>query len=172
MNIEAILDLSRWAPSGDNTQPWRFEVVDPDHVVVHGHDTQDWVVYDIDGHPSHIGLGALLETMSIAASGQGARTEVSRRLDAPADRPTFDVRFIPDPATKSNPLLDSITRRVTQRRPMSTRPLTDDERSALEAAVDPRFRIAWKETPAERKKIAKLLFRIVKVYNIHSSIMG
>ena len=23
-----ILDLARWAPSGDNTQPWRFEIVD------------------------------------------------------------------------------------------------------------------------------------------------
>jgi nitroreductase len=23
---EQILDLARWAPSGDNTQPWRFEI--------------------------------------------------------------------------------------------------------------------------------------------------
>ena len=27
-----ILDLARWAPSGDNTQPWRFEIVADDHI--------------------------------------------------------------------------------------------------------------------------------------------
>ena len=25
-SIEALLDLARWAPSGDNSQPWRFIV--------------------------------------------------------------------------------------------------------------------------------------------------
>ena len=26
--LTRILELGRWAPSGDNTQPWRFEIVD------------------------------------------------------------------------------------------------------------------------------------------------
>ena len=24
--VEQVLDLARWAPSGDNTQPWRFDI--------------------------------------------------------------------------------------------------------------------------------------------------
>src|SRR3989442_9289503 len=85
--IEQILDLARWAPSGDNTQVWRFEIVNDHRVVVHGFDTRDHCVYDLDGHPSQISLGALLETISIAATAQGLRVETSRRLHAPETTP-------------------------------------------------------------------------------------
>ena len=66
-----ILDLARWAPSGDNTQPWRFEIAGDDHLVVHGSDTRDWCLYDFNGHASHMAHGALLETLRIAATGEG-----------------------------------------------------------------------------------------------------
>ncbi|SFU47558.1 nitroreductase family protein [Nitrosospira multiformis] len=65
--IANILQLARWAPSGDNTQPWRFEIIDDCHLIIHAFDTRDHCVYDLDGHPSQISLGALLETLSIAA---------------------------------------------------------------------------------------------------------
>jgi nitroreductase len=57
--VETILEIARWAPSGDNTQPWRFEILDDRRFVVHGFDTRDWCLYDIDGRPSQIALGAL-----------------------------------------------------------------------------------------------------------------
>lgn len=69
--IVKILDLARWAPSGDNTQPWRFEIVADHHVAVHGHDTRDWCLYDLDGHASHMAHGALLETIRVAATAFG-----------------------------------------------------------------------------------------------------
>lgn len=31
--IRQILELARWAPSGDNTQCWRFELVDASRFV-------------------------------------------------------------------------------------------------------------------------------------------
>jgi hypothetical protein len=40
--IEQILDLARWAPSGDNEQRARFEIVAPDHVRIHCKDTRCW----------------------------------------------------------------------------------------------------------------------------------
>ena len=72
--LSQILDLARWAPSGDNEQPWRFEIVDDNLIRVHGFDTRDHVLYDYDGHASHIAQGALLETMRIAATGFGLKT--------------------------------------------------------------------------------------------------
>ena len=54
---EKILDLARWAPSGDNTQPWRFEISGDLQVVVHGFDTRDHCVYDLRGHASQLALG-------------------------------------------------------------------------------------------------------------------
>ena len=43
--LNSILDLARWAPSGDNTQPWRFEIIDETRFVVHGFDTRSDCVY-------------------------------------------------------------------------------------------------------------------------------
>jgi hypothetical protein len=96
-SIYRILDLARWAPSGDNTQCWRFEAPAADHLVVHGYDTRD-TVYDLDGHPSQISMGALLETIAIAASAQGLRAMRHAAPDSPLERPVFDVRFSPDAA--------------------------------------------------------------------------
>ena len=176
--IERILDLARWAPSGDNTQPWRFECVADDHVVVHGFDTRDHCVYDLDGHPSQMGLGALIETMCIAATHHGLRGEVARRADAPDELPTFDVRFVPDARIEVSPLLPFITMRTVQRRPLSTRPLTPGQKSMLAASVAPDYEIVWFETLGERWRVAKLMFRNAKLrltlpeaYEVHRRVI-
>ena len=114
--IERILDLARWAPSGDNTQVWRFEITGPDSFIVHGFDTREHVVYDFDGHPSQVALGALLETIAIAASGLGSRAVISRREAYPETTPTFDIRLEPAPGITADPLIPYITQRSVQRR--------------------------------------------------------
>ena len=66
-DIEKILNYARWAPSGDNVQPWRFGIVSDDEVVVHIRPPGD--VYDYrDGEPTLLSGGMLLESMRIAAS--------------------------------------------------------------------------------------------------------
>ena len=161
--LEAILDLARWAPSGDNTQPWRFEIVDARHVVVHGFDTRHHVVYDLDGHPSQISIGALLETMAIAASTRGLALQARRRPHLPDDRPTLDVAFAPDAAIEPDPLADSIRHRSVQRRPLSTRALTATEKTVLSAALPPGYQLLWLEGWRQRAAMAGLLFRNAKL---------
>ena len=80
--MEQILELARWAPSGDNVQSWQFEVTAPTHLVIHASDTRHDCVYDLDGHPSQISFGALIETIAIAASAHGLRADVTRRARA------------------------------------------------------------------------------------------
>lgn len=155
--IERILDLARWAPSGDNTQPWRFEIVNDHHLVVHGHDTRDHVVYDLDGRASQLAIGGLLETIDIAASSEGFETTIQRRTELPETQPTYDVELI-GAGRAPHPLLPHITGRVTQRRPMKTEPLTDAQRTALEQSVGDGYTVLWKQTKAERRAVAKLLF--------------
>jgi hypothetical protein len=176
--IEQILELARWAPSGDNTQPWRFEITGDKQVVVHGYDTRRHCVYDFDGRPSQISLGALLETMRIAASAHGLRAEIGRRPELSEEQPTFDVSFQPDPTVEPSPLLPFITSRAVQRWPMSTEPLTSQQRLALEASVGADYRIAWFGTLAQRWTLAKLLFANAKVrlttpeaFEVHRSII-
>jgi hypothetical protein len=153
-----ILDLARWAPSGDNTQVWRFEVLAQDHVVVHAWDTREDCVYDLDGHPSQIAIGALLETIAIAASVHGLRTDVLRRPGCPAGRPQFDVWLVPDAHVAASPLASAIQSRTVQRRPMSTRPLTASQKRQLEQAVAPHYTLAWLESFGDRLRAARLMF--------------
>jgi len=160
--LEQILELARWAPSGDNTQPWRFEILDTRRLIVHGHDTRDHCVYDLDGHPSQISLGALLETMAIAASGFGLEMQATRRPEAPEARPTFIVDFVPAPRLEADPLADFILPRSVQRRPLSRRPLTTTEKTALAAALPPGFGVTWLEG-RQRAAAARLMYRNAKL---------
>jgi hypothetical protein len=176
--IEQILELARWAPSGDNMQTWRFEIAGPAHVVVHGFDTRDDCVYDLDGHPSQIAFGALLETIAIAASAHGLRAETTRRADGAEQRPVFDVHLVADPAVKPSPLIDAVTVRTVQRRPMKTRPLTTEDKAALEAAVGPDYQVQWLEGFGPKLRAAKLMFDNAKLrltmpeaYEVHKRII-
>lgn len=173
-----ILDFARWAPSGDNTQPWRFEILGANHVVVHGFDTRDHCVYDLDGHPSQISIGAMIETAAIAASHHQLRLQARRRADSPQTRPIFDLEFIADPALAADPLLASIKTRSVQRRPLKTRPLTVQHKQAFETAVGPDYSVAWLESTGDRLKVAKMLFHSAKIrlvtpeaYRVHKDII-
>ncbi len=176
--LEQILDLARWAPSGDNTQPWRFEIVGDLSVVVHGFDTRDHCVYDLDGWPSQVSLGALLETMAIAASGHGLVMQSRRRDGLPDTTPTFDVAFVPDATRLADPLIPCITERSVQRRPLSSRALTPQEKQALEACIGSDHRIQWIEGLGARFRVARLMFANAKLrltlpeaYTVHRDII-
>ncbi len=175
--LEDILNRARWAPSGDNTQCWRFEPLNDRRVRIHGFDTRDHCVYDLDGHPSQISMGALLETLRIAASAHGLRARVQREQEAPETRPRFLVELIEDAAVAPSPLLAAIETRSVQRKPLSRRPLSAEERAALEASVGPGYRVQWYEGSA-RARFAKLLFHSAKLrlitpeaYAVHRDII-
>ena len=173
-----ILDQARWSPSGDNTQPWRFEVVSDNHVIIHGHDTREHCVYDLKGHASQLALGALLETISIAASRYGMRTNAQSRTGEPESHPKIDIEFNNDPAITPDPLLPYIRQRATQRRPLSSRALATAERTALEAAIGSGFHVRWLADFPQRFRMARLLFRnghlrltLPEAYATHKSII-
>ena len=176
--IEAILDLARWAPSGDNTQPWRFEIVDGAHAVIHGFDTRDHCVYDLDGRPSQMSIGALIETAAIAASAHGLRLHSTRRTDKPATQPTFDLHFDADPDVRPDSLLDLIKQRSVQRRPFATTPLTSEQKTELEASLGSRHTVRWLEGSSARRAMAALLFRSARLrlvtpeaYRVHRDVI-
>lgn len=177
-DLYSILELARWAPSGDNTQPWRFEIVDDRHFVIHGHDTRDWCVYDLDGHASQVALGALMENIAIAASVRGLRADFSRRADAVEARPLIDVRLAAEPGLAPDQLAEVIAERVTQRRPFGMRPLSAGQKRFMEDSVGEGYEVRWLESGVERWRMAKLLFRsahirltIPEAYDVHRSVI-
>lgn len=173
----AILEMARWAPSGDNTQPWRFEILGPQRVIVHGRDTRDHCVYDLRGDASQVSLGALLETMSIAASTHGWSMTVARRMNADERQPTFDVEFSAE-AIQPSPLASLIPVRSVQRRPMGTRKLTADEKAQLLRSVGENFTVSWLEDFGARWRAALVMFHNAKLrltmpeaYEVHRSVI-
>lgn len=155
--IETILDGARWAPSGDNTQPWRFEVLDDLRARVHGFDTRDHCVYDLGGWASRVSIGALLETASVAAAQLGRRLRIERDEAAPEARPRFLLTAEAPGGAGPDPLFDAIRERSVQRRPYARTPLTTDQRATLAAAAQG-HEVLWLEGD-DRQRMAALMFR-------------
>lgn len=160
--VARVLELASWAPSGDNTQPWRFEAVEPLTVIVHGCDTRDHVIYDLRGRPSQLALGALLETARIAAPGAGLALDIETLPGVtdttPQFAPMFRLRFSPLADSTPHPLATAIRARCTQRRPLSRRPLSTRQKAEFSTAAGPGYTVHWLEGD-RRLDVAKLLFR-------------
>ncbi len=173
-----ILDLSRWAPSGDNEQPWRFEILSGQLIRIHGFDSRDRVLYDYNGRPSHIAHGALLETMRIAATGFGLRADWVLVPGNDDRRPVYEVTLVADSTVVRDPLFDCIERRTVQRRPMKTKGLTSAQRQALADAAGEQYRVQLFETASQRWQIALMLWRSAHIrltcpeaYPVHKAVI-
>jgi nitroreductase len=181
-----ILDLGRWAPSGDNTQPWRFEILSGRHLVVHGSDTRGTVVYDREGFASQIAIGALLENIAIAASGFALKTEISYRPEGeePDAHPLFDVRFSDASALAPDPLFPFLELRCVNRRRLGREPLTHKEKCDIERGLvsqnlaSSRYQIFWLEKTSDKISMAriaqssgKLRLTIPEAYPVHKSVI-
>ena len=176
--VERILELARWAPSGDNTQPWRFEIIDDNHFNIHANDTRDWCVYDLDGRASQIAVGALMETIAISASGEKMKADFTLLEESSETNPVIAVALSLAPDEDPSPLLPFIKVRTTQRRALLTKTLTDSQKQALEESAGSDFHIKWIEEKQQKRHIAKLLFDNAKIrltipeaYDVHKKII-
>src|SRR3569832_803326 len=84
--------------------------------------------------------------------------DVQRRVDLPATIPSFDITFSSDASVHAFPLLPFLRVRSSQRRALSNRPLTRHERAALQAAVQPHYRVVRLEQPRHKRALARLGF--------------
>ena len=177
--VENIIEAGRWAPSGDNTQPWRFEITADDSFTIHGNDTRDWVVYDLQGHASQLAIGCLHENLSIAASALGYRLEIKPDVQFDETNLVYHAALSELPAGETDePLLASIWTRCVQRRPMGTRQLTMAEKTELEQSLPNGYSVHWLESAKTKKAVAKLMFgnaytRLVmkEGFDVHSKII-
>jgi nitroreductase len=175
---EAVLDLARFAPSGDNAQPWRFTLRSGEAFDVHAYDTRDTCVYDLDGWASEVAHGILLETIAIAATRFGCRAVVDA-ASAPTARPaSYRVALVHDEASVPDPLAEAIVERSVQRFALSTRPLEPAMRAALEEAAAP-YRVRWFDSWRARARVAHLALRNARIrmtireaYDVHRAVIA
>ena len=176
--IEEIIDCARWAPSGDNAQPWRFEIVDDENLIVRIANESARNVYEYrSAEPTLLSAGILLETMRLAA------TRFHRRLTwryCGSDDTDYriEVRLAPDDSIEPDPLGAYVTARSVNRRPYRLSRLKAADRLALEAALDGRLSVKWHESAGERWRIARLngratdiRLRIPEAFAVHQRII-
>lgn len=177
--IMRILDLARWAPSGDNGQPWRFEIDGEDRLTVIIRSPSDDDVYDYnDGQPTLLSAGFLLETLRIAASQFGRKLWWTDAGLAEGGGHRIAVELPRTPGVAPDPLLPMIPLRSVDRRPYRARYLSAEERRALTEALGDELEISWHETRGERWRMARLngratdiRLRIPEAFRVHQRVL-
>lgn len=149
--IADILETARFAPSGDNIQPWRFVSNGTDGLLLYRDQPKDlpeYPPYFITG--TYFGIGAMIENVSIVARHFGFGTDVfyeepfDERKDLIA-RIKFQKKFVEqDPENER--LYEAIRLRGTSRFPYSRRSLDTDLLRRLDSMVERSGgRIVWLE---------------------------
>jgi molybdopterin/thiamine biosynthesis adenylyltransferase len=175
-DIDFILDRARWAPSGDNTQPWRFEKIGDERIIVHLQSAGD--VYDYaGGEPTLLAGGFLLETLRLAASRRG-RDARWAYLEGAEGQHCISVEFPRSVSVVADPLLDYVPIRSVDRRAYRRTKLGRDQKSVLEAALGDDLSIEWHESLAERwrasctnARATDIRLRLREAYDVHRRIL-
>lgn len=127
-NIKKILEVAVNAPSGENSQPWRFEV-GGNKIHIFNIQERDQSLYNFEQKGSLVAHGALIENISIAAPFFG----YSAKIDLLPDNNNFS--FIATISLnelllnqqKDESLYSCIVKRTTNRKPYKKTPLSGEQ---------------------------------------------
>lgn len=135
--IIKIIEYGTYAPSGDNSQPWRFEV---EHtpgdsggvesvIKIFNIPGKDNPILNVKNRGSFVAHGAVVENMAIAAGALGFGSAIKV---FPSGNPHLVAAItLSEESQRSEPLFDSIAKRVTNRKPYKKEPLAEEEKKAL-----------------------------------------
>jgi len=178
-SLEDILDLARWSPSGDNQQPWHFDLKDASTVLIQCADTRAQCVYDLHGKASQIAIGALLESIRIAATAFGKRVEIVSEASNVDAEYYYTVTISDEDHIQKNPLVSELPLRTTQRRAFSRKKLSQADKLALQHSIGDDYTVIWVEAFGRRRQFAKMLYdsahirlTIPEAYSVHCQIIA
>lgn len=143
------------APNPHNMQPWLVDLAEPGVVTLHLDRTRLLPQTDPFGRQITIGHGAFLELLSIAASADGHRAEITPYPQGTEPgQPVARIRFVRDAALKTDPLFAHIPKRRTARVAFDGRPPSAEHVAALRKACELPLTIAIE--PARVEALRKL----------------
>lgn len=127
--IQKILEHAVNAPSGNNSQPWKFEVKENEIKILNISDS-DATPYNFDQKGSYIAHGALIENISIIAGKHGY--EIKTELFPDKNNPdVIAIIILEKGVVKEDPLFDYIKDRATNRRVYKKIPLKTEHRNDI-----------------------------------------
>lgn len=144
--VQQIVDLAVRAPSAENTQPWKLDW-DGEQLRVF-HDRSRQMASDVDAMLDLTGIGALIESVVLAASRQSLRAD----LTFPESESQWPGNFLKEIASirfednaAEDPLAALLEFRCTTRRMDRLRRLTERQKESLQAAAAgfPGVQVDW-----------------------------
>lgn len=134
-DIQKILEVSINAPSGSNSQPWKFKVYE-NQVDVIALPEKDHPVLNFRNRGTWVAHGALLENILVASSAVSYKTTFKVFLESSHPNLTARIFFEKGlPQKKEGMLYNSISKRATNRKPYKLIPLTAPQKEALMESV-------------------------------------
>lgn len=124
-DIEKIIKAGSLAPSGSNSQPWKFFVKDG-VITVYALYENDHPVLNYRNRGTLLAQGALLENIDTAAAALGYTAHV-RLFPKGGENPVSEITFTEATPTK-HALADAIAKRAINRKPYKKKPLSTDLR--------------------------------------------
>ncbi len=127
--IKTILENGVKAPSGSNSQPWKFKI-DSNRVYVFAEYQKDHPILNVNNRGTLIAHGALLENISIASSHLGWKANIQVFPDKSNLNLIAIIDFEKNIVVVEN-LFDAINKRSTNRKPYSQQQLTSQQKQEL-----------------------------------------
>jgi hypothetical protein len=129
---EELIRLAILAPSGHNTQPWKFSI--RGHSIrIYPDFSRSLPVVDPDGHALFISLGCALENLVIAAQHHGFSTKVEY-FPPEESQDCLVVHLTPDNISADPELFQAIPERQSTRAVYDGREIPSTDRQRLELA--------------------------------------
>ena len=146
-----LLEKARWAPSGDNGQPWRVIPGTCDfsaQVVLDN--SQKLAFLDFQGEASRIAIGGFLENLTVLATCHGYAFHIGDTASSKPDNFSTNIWLEPLDNITIDPLSNFVGHRHSNRKPQLTKPLPTAIIQTLEAASENGIRAKF---ISDRKKI-------------------
>ena len=156
--LERMARAGALAPSGDNLQPWCFDV-DGKTLLVRHDPHRDLSLFNVQHLASLIALGAVLENITIAASGEGYRADITHFPNGQERELIAKVRF--ETGAERDLLADFLDKRCTNRKPYAARPIDSEVMKRLSSASTPfpTIGISWVQDKTRLKQLGQIIAR-------------
>lgn len=168
--LDYLLQAGTRAPSGDNAQPWRFDV--QGQTIALCLDRQaDTSFFNVQQYASLIACGAVLHNIRLAATAVGVHTEVTY-LPTSADADLLaSITCTPAPVA-ADPLAEAVWTRHTNRTWYATRPLPRRTLAALQDCVSPvpDARVHLLTQATDLAALARLLYKADRIRTEHRAL--
>lgn len=127
-NIKKILEVAVNAPSGENSQPWRFEIKE-NNIYIFNLSDRDQSLYNFGQRGSLVAHGALIENISIIAPIFGFSVKIDLLPDNknPNLIAIINLDELSPGQKKEESLYSCIIKRVTNRKLYKNTPLSNDQ---------------------------------------------